>query len=49
MQEYCAGGDLIDRMACRRGELPLLEAQMVSFLSTLCRTLYYAEGDPHFF
>jgi len=42
--EYCAGGDLIDRMACRRGELPLLEAQLVSFLSTLCRTLYYAEG-----
>jgi len=42
--EYCAGGDLIDRMACRRGELPLLEAQLVSFLSTLCRTLYYVHS-----
>jgi len=42
--EYCAGGDLIDRMACKRNELPLTEAQLLSFFATLCRTLFYVHS-----
>eukprot|EP00967_Tisochrysis_lutea_P046960 scaffold57141_cov33-Tisochrysis_lutea.AAC.1 len=44
--EYCAGGDLIDRMACKRNELPLTEAQLLSFFATLCRTLFYVRAVP---
>uniref|UniRef100_A0A7S4BYH8 non-specific serine/threonine protein kinase n=1 Tax=Chrysotila carterae TaxID=13221 RepID=A0A7S4BYH8_CHRCT len=39
VMEFCAGGDLIDRLQCRRNELPLTEVKMLEFLSTLCRTM----------
>jgi len=42
--EHCAGGDLIDRMACKREELPLTEEQLLSFFGTLSRTLFYVHS-----
>ena len=37
VMEFCAGGDLIDRLHCRLQELPITEVQMLAFLGTLGR------------
>jgi len=44
VMEFCAGGDLIDRIQCARGEMPLTEAQILHFLASLCRTLGHVHG-----
>ena len=39
--EFCAGGDLIDRLECRMSEKPLSELQMLRFLESLCHALHH--------
>ena len=50
VMEFCAGGDLIDRLECRLGEKPLSELKMLCFLESLCHALHHvhccgAAGD----
>ena len=39
--EFCAGGDLIDRLECRLGEKPLGELSMLRFHESLCHALHH--------
>ena len=39
VMEFCAGGDLIDRLECARGEAPLTERQHLGFLEQLAAAL----------
>ena len=39
--EFCAGGDLIDRLECANDERPLSELQVVRFLESLCHALHH--------
>lgn len=39
VMEFCAGGDLIDRLECSRGEAPLTERQHLGFLEQLAAAL----------
>ena len=41
VMEFCAGGDLIDRLECRLGEKPLAEFTVVCFLESLCHALHH--------
>ena len=41
VMEFCAGGDLIDRLECRLGEKPLPEFTLVCFLESLCHALHH--------
>ena len=41
VMEFCAGGDLIDRLECRLGEKPLSELTMLRFLESLCLALHH--------
>ena len=41
VMEFCAGGDLIDRLECRLGEKPLDELAVVRFLESLCHALHH--------
>ena len=42
--EFCAGGDLIDRLECTRGERPLSEITVVRFLQMLCHALHHVHS-----
>ena len=44
VMEYCAGGDLIDRLECRRDEAPLTERQVLAFFELLCRALHHVHA-----
>ena len=44
VMEYCAGGDLIDRLECRRDESPLTERQVLAFFELLCRALHHVHA-----
>jgi len=41
VMEFCAGGDLIDRLECTRSERPLSELQTIVFLESLCHALHH--------
>jgi len=41
VMEFCAGGDLIDRLECRLGEKPLGELTTLRFLESLCHALHH--------
>jgi len=49
VMEFCAGGDLNDRLECSRGEAPLTERQHISFLEQLVAALkhVHAAGILH--
>ena len=42
--EFCAGGDLIDRLECRLGEKPLGELTMLRFHESLCHALHHVHN-----
>lgn len=41
VMEFCAGGDLIDRLECSRNERPLSELTTFVFLESLCHALHH--------
>ncbi|KAL1524469.1 hypothetical protein AB1Y20_019363 [Prymnesium parvum] len=41
VMEYCAGGDLIDRLECTRGQRALSELQVIDYLVALCQALHH--------
>ena len=40
VMEYCAGGDLIDRIECQKGEAALSELQVTACFESLCLALH---------
>jgi serine/threonine protein kinase len=44
LMEFCAGGDLIDRLECRADEKPLTELQVIRFLESLCYALHHVHN-----